>query len=273
MRKELIEEAKKIIEEYQSPENTNARIQDALSKVRQEVLCTVRSAVSNQVEAIKAQQERDISQLMSNITSTINERLRAFKTEVAEYTNNDRGSAHDSSSSALEHQIQSTIQQLNSTNTIFRQQMSSLTAMIKKEKMDMSSKAAENITIQQQIDEEERKISHLQAEIAARERHLAEERAFLQSQTEAFLKEKRMSARSGPQSNRWGDDRSTEKALLKELQSIRRNLNANVVNEASSIVAMLRKEVEAIAAESDRMRNTRELMMRAMNPGFSYSRL
>lgn len=274
LRTELISEARSIVESYQRSDRTAARLQDALDKIKQEVLRTVRSSVSAQIQAIRNQQDRDISQLTSTVTSTINDKLRAFKAEVAEYTNNDRASARDSQVVTLEHQIKLSLQQLDTTNTSFQQQFASVINMIRKEKTEIAGRASETTVSQQQVDEEERKIRHLQAEIAAREKHLAEEKSFLQQQTEAFIKEKRQAERMRNQARRYGQDHEIEKSILKELQSIRRSLGSSVATEASSVVAQLKKTVADLAAERERMRGTREQMMRAVSqPGdMSFSR-
>lgn len=273
LRTELISEARSIIEQYQANDRTASRLQDALDRIRQEVLRTVRSAVAAQISSIRSQQERDIAQLTSAVTSTVTERLRAFKSEVAEYTSTDRNGSKDSTVAALEHQVKISLQQLESTNTSFRQQMTALVGTIKKEKSEMITKSSEAASIQQQIEEEERKIRHLQAEIASRERHLSEERAFLQAQREAFAKEKRMAERAKAQSRRLGEDKNIEKAILKELQAIRKNLGSSVINDAYSVVTQLKKNVDVLSNERERMRSTREMLMRAMGTSdYSYSR-
>lgn len=277
LRTELISEARSIVESYQRSDRTASRLQDALDKIKQEVLRTVRSSVATQIAAIRTQQDRDISQLTTTVTSTINERLRAFKAEVAEYTSNDRNSARDSQVVTLEHQIKLSLQQLDTTNASFQQQFASVINMIRKEKTDIAGRANETTASQQQVDEEERKIRHLQAEIAAREKHLAEEKAFLQQQTEAFIKEKRQAERMKNQARRYGQDNDIEKSILKELQSIRRSLGSSVATEASGVIAQLKKEVDLLAQERDRMKNTRDMMIRAMavpgpDMGMGYSR-
>ena len=134
LRTELISEARNIIENYQRSDRTASRLQDALERIKQEVLRTVRSSVSTQVAAIRSQQEREISQLTSSVTSSINEKLRSFKAEVAEYTSGDKHSTRDSQIVTLEHQIKLSLQQLDSTNSSFQQQFSSIINMIRKEK-------------------------------------------------------------------------------------------------------------------------------------------
>jgi uncharacterized small protein (DUF1192 family) len=84
---------------------------------------------------------------------------------------------------SLEHQIKLSLQQLDATNTSFQQQLSSVLAMIRKEKSEAAGRISETAISQSQVDEEERKIRTLQAEIAAREKALAEEKSFLQQQT------------------------------------------------------------------------------------------
>lgn len=275
LRTDLIAEARSIVESYQRSDRTASRLQDALDRIKQEVLRTVRSSVSTQIAAIRAQQDRDISQLTTTVTSTINERLRAFKSEVAEYTNNDRNSARDSQVVSLEHQIKLSLQQLDSTNASFQQQFSSVINMIRKEKTDISSHATDTFATQQQVDEEERKIKHLQAEIAQREKHLEEEKAFLKAQSEAFIKEKKQAERMRNQARRYGQDNDIEKSILKELQSIRRSLGSSVATEATGVVGQLKREVDLVAQERERMRSTREMMIRSMSaPGgdMSFSR-
>ena len=275
LRTDLISEARSIVESYQRSDRTASRLQDALDRIKQEVLRTVRSSVATQIAAIRTQQDRDISQLTTTVTSTINERLRAFKSEVAEYTNNDRNSARDSQVVSLEHQIKLSLQQLDTTNASFQQQFSSIINMIRKEKTDISSRATDTFASQQQVDEEERKIKHLQAEIAQREKHLEEEKAFLKAQSEAFIKEKKQAERMRNQARRYGQDNDIEKSILKELQSIRRSLGSSVATEASGVISQLKREVDLVAQERERMRSTREMMIRSMSaPGadMSYSR-
>jgi len=268
LRTELISEARTIVENYQRSDRTASRLQDALDRIKQEVIRTVRASVSAQVSAIKSQQEREISQLTTSVTSSINERLRAFKAEVAEYTSGDRHSARDSQIATLEHQIKLSIQQLESTNSSFQQQFNSIIGMIRKEKTELSGRASEIASTQQQIDEEERKIRNLQAEIAAREKHLAEEKSFLQQQTEAFIKEKRQAERLRNQNRRYGQDQNLEKSILKELQNIRRSLSTSITSEASNVVNQLKKEVDLLATERERMKNARDMMLRAISaPG------
>ena len=274
LRTDLISEARSIVESYQRSDRTASRLQDALDRIKQEVLRTVRSSVATQIAAIRTQQDRDISQLTTTVTSTINERLRAFKAEVAEYTNNDRNSARDSQVVSLEHQIKLSLQQLDTTNASFQQQFSSIINMIRKEKTDISSRTTDTFASQQQLDEEERKVKHLQAEIAQREKHLEEEKAFLKAQSEAFIKEKKQAERFRNQSRRLQDN-DIEKSILKELQSIRRSLGSSVATEASGIITQLKREVDLLAQERERMRSTREMMIRSISaPGadLSYSR-
>ena len=267
LRTELISEARNIVESYQRSDRTAARLQDALDKIKTEVLRTVRSSVSAQIAAIRSQQERDLSQLTTTVTSTISERLRAFKTEVAEYTNSDRGSSRDSQVVSLEHQIKLSLQQLDATNTSFQQQLSSVLALIRKEKNETASRASETALSQSQIDEEERKIRHLQAEIAAREKQLAEEKSFLQQQTEEFMKEKRQAERARAAGRRYGQDHDLEKSMLKELESIRRSLGSSMATEVSSVVRELRDEVSQIGSEREKLKRTREMMQRTMMTG------
>lgn len=267
LRTELISEARNIVESYQRSDRTAARLQDALDKIKTEVLRTVRSSVSSQVAAIRAQQERDLSQLTTTVTSTISERLRAFKAEVAEYTSSDRSSARDSQVVSLEHQIRLSLQNLDATNTSFQQQLASVLAMIRKEKTETASRASETALSQQQVDEEERKIRHLQAEIAAREKQLAEEKSFLQQQQEEFMKEKRQAERARTAGRRYGQDHELEKSMLKELENIRRSLGSSVATEVSSVVRELREEVTQIGREREKLRSARELMQRTVMTG------
>lgn len=267
LRTELISEARNIVESYQRSDRTAARLQDALDKIKAEVLRTVRSSVSSQVAAIRSQQERDLSQLTTTVTSTISERLRAFKTEVAEYTSNDRGSSRDSQVVSLEHQIRLSLQNLDATNTSFQQQLSNVLAMIRKEKTETAGRANETALSQQQVDEEERKIRHLQAEIAAREKQLQEEKAFLQQQQEEFMKEKRQAERARAAGRRYGQDHDLEKSMLKELENIRRSLGSSVATEVSSVVRELREEVSQIGREREKLRSARELMQRTVMTG------
>ena len=267
LRSELISEARNIVESYQRSDRTAARLQDALDKIKTEVLRTVRSSVSSQVAAIRSQQERDLSQLTTTVTSTISERLRAFKAEVAEYTSNDRGSSRDSQVVSLEHQIRLSLQNLDATNTSFQQQLSNVLAMIRKEKTETAGRANETALSQQQVDEEERKIRHLQAEIAAREKQLQEEKAFLQQQQDEFLKEKRQAERARTAGRRYGQDHDLEKSMLKELENIRRSLGSSVATEVSSVVRELREEVSQIGREREKLRSARELMQRTVMTG------
>ncbi|OHS99431.1 hypothetical protein TRFO_08349 [Tritrichomonas foetus] len=267
LRTELISEARNIVESYQRSDRTIARMQDALDKIKTEVLRTVRSSVSAQIAAIRSQQERDLSQLTTTVTSTISERLRAFKTEVAEYTNSDRGSSRDSQVVALEHQIKLSLQQLDATSTSFQQQLSSVLALLRKEKNETASRASETALSQSQIDEEERKIRHLQAEIAAREKQLAEEKSFLQQQTEEFMKEKRQAERARAAGRRYGQDHEIEKSMLKELESIRRSLGSSMTTEFSSVLRELRDEVSQIGSEREKLKRAREMIQRTMMSG------
>jgi hypothetical protein len=267
LRTELISEARNIVEAYQRSDRTAARLQDALDKIKTEVLRTVRSSVASQVAAIRAQQERDLSQLTTTVTSTISERLRAFKSEVAEYTSSDRGSGRDSQVVSLEHQIKLSLQQLDATNTSFQQQLSSVLATIRKEKSEAAARASETVTSQAQVDEEERKIRLLQAEIAAREKQLAEEKNFLQQQTEEFMKEKKQAERARAVGRRYGQDHELEKSMLKELENIRRSLGSSVTAEVSSVVRELREEVLQIGREREKLRSAREMMQRTLMAG------
>lgn len=267
LRTELISEARNIVESYQRSDRTAARLQDALDKIKTEVLRTVRSSVSAQISAIRSQQERDLSQLTTTVTSTISERLRAFKAEVAEYTNSDRGSSRDSQVVSLEHSIKLSLQQLDATNTNFQNQLSNVLAMIRKEKNETSTRASETTLSQSQIDEEERKIRHLQAEIAAREKQLAEEKSFLQQQTDEFMKEKRMAEKARAAGRRYGQDHDLEKSMLKELESIRRSLGSSMATEVSSVVRELRDEVSQISTEREKLKRAREMMQRTMMSG------
>jgi chromosome segregation ATPase len=267
LRTELIQEARSIVESYQRSDRTAARLQDALDKIKTEVLRTVRSSVSSQIAAIRAQQERDLSQLTTTVTSTISERLRAFKAEVAEYTSSDRGSNRDSQVVSLEHQIKLSLQQLDATNTSFQQQLSSVLAMIRKEKSEAAGRVSETAISQAQVDEEERKIRLLQAEIAAREKQLAEEKSFLQQQTEEFMKEKRQAERARAAGRRYGQDHELERSMLKELEGIRRSLGSSVTTEVSSVVRELREEVAQIGRERERLRSAREMMQRTLMAG------
>lgn len=267
LRTELISEARNIVEQYQRSDRTAARLQDALDKIKSEVLRTVRQSVSSQVSAIRNQQERDLSQLTNTVTSTISERLRSFKSEVNEYTSNDRTTARDSQVVSLEHQIKLSLQQLDATNTSFQQQISSALAMIRKEKNETASRASETAITQAQVDEEERKIRRLQAEIAAREKQLAEEKAFLQQQQDEFAKEKRQAERTRAAGRRYGQDHELEKNILKELENIRRATGATASNQVSSTVRELKEEVEAIKRERERLRLARENMTRIMMTG------
>lgn len=271
LRTELISEARTIVEQYQRSDRTASRLQDALDKIKTEVLRTVRSSVSAQVAAIRSQQERDLSQLTTTVTSTISERLRAFKADVAEYTASDRGSARDSQVVSLEHQIKLSLQQLDATNTSFQQQLTSVLAMIRKEKSETAGRASEAALSQAQVDEEERKIRHLQAEIAAREKQLAEEKSFLQHQTEEFMKEKRQAERARAAGRRYGQDHDLEKSMLKELESIRRSLGSSVAAEVASVVRELHEEVSAIGRERDKLRGAREMMQRTVMSGTDMS--
>jgi hypothetical protein len=223
--------------------------------------------VAAQVTTIRNQQERDLAQLTNSVTSTISERLRQFKSEVAEYTSSDRGSSRDSQVISLEHQIKLSLQQLDATNTSFQQQLSSVLAMIRKEKSETSGRASETAVSQAQVDEEERKIRLLQAEIAAREKQLAEEKAFLQQQTEEFMKEKRQAERARTTGRRYGQDHELEKAMLRELENIRRSLGSSATTEVSSVVRELRDEVSQIAREREKLRSAREMMQRTLMAG------
>ena len=267
LRTELISEARNIVESYQRSDRTASRLQDALDKIKTEVLRTVRSSVSAQIAAIRSQQERDLSQLTTTVTSTISERLRAFKAEVSEYTNSDRGSSRDSQVVALEHSIKLSLQQLDATNTNFQNQLSNVLAMIRKEKNETSTRASETALSQSQIDEEERKIRHLQAEIAAREKQLAEEKSFLQQQTDEFMKEKRMAEKARAAGRRYGQDHDLEKSMLKELESIRRSLGSSMATEVSSVVRELRDEVSQVGTEREKLKRAREMMQRTMMSG------
>ncbi|KAH0787196.1 hypothetical protein GPJ56_008910 [Histomonas meleagridis] len=265
LRVELISEARTIIENYQRSDKTAARLQDALDKIKSEVLRVVRSSVASQISAIRAQQDRELSQLTTAVTTTISDRLRSLKSEVADYSASERNSSRNSQVSSLEHQIKLSLQQLDTTNTNFQQQLSSIISMIRKEKSEITSRASEISLSQSQVDEEERKIRHLQAEVAAREKQLAEERKFLQQQTEEFMKEKRQIERSRATSGRRGaQDRDLEKSILRELESIRRSIGAS---EVSSVVRELRDEVSAIAREREKLRNAREMMQRTLMNG------
>jgi hypothetical protein len=139
--------------------------------------------------------------------------------------------------------------------------------MIRKEKSETAGRASETAVSQAQVDEEERKIRLLQAEIAAREKQLAEEKAFLQQQTEEFMKEKRQAERARTTGRRYGQDHELEKAMLRELENIRRSLGSSVTTEVSSVVRELRDEVSQIAREREKMRGAREMMQRAFMAG------
>ena len=265
LRTELITEARNIVESYQRSDRTAARLQDALDKIKTEILRTVRSSVSAQIAAIRSQQERDLSQLTTTVTSTISERLRAFKAEVAEYTNSDRGSSRDSQVSQLEHQVKISLQQLDTTSTTFQQQISSVLAMIRKEKNETSTRASEAALSQSSVDEEEKRVRHLQAEVSARERQLAEERNFLNQQTEEFMREKRQAEKARAQGRRYGQDIDLEKSMLKELANIRKSIGSSMQSEVSSVVRELKDEVDQISKERSKLKSARESMQRSMN--------
>lgn len=267
LRTELIQEARSIVESYQRSDRTAARLQDALDKIKTEVLRTVRSSVASQVAAIRAQQERDLNQLTTTVTSTISDRLRAFKSEVAEYTSSDRGSSRDSQVVSLEHQIKLSLHQLDATNTSFQHQLSSVLAMIRKEKSEAAGRVSETAISQAQVDDEERRIRLLQTEIAAREKQLADEKSFLQQQTEEFMKEKRQAERARAAGRRYGQDHELERSMLKELENIRRSLGSSVTTEVASVVRELREEVAQIGRERERLRSAREMMQRTLMAG------